>query len=79
MRYVVMPFIAPLLGMAHSLETGAKRIVDALYDPALQSGSFYASGPKTLTGPTTDQSEIFPDLANPAFQKHADEAIHRFL
>ncbi len=26
-----------------------------------------------------DQAEIFPDLANPSFQDHADEAIHRFI
>ena len=26
-----------------------------------------------------DQSEIFPDLANPSFQDHANEAIHRFI
>ena len=78
-RYVVMPFIAPLFGMAHSLETGAKRIIDALTDQGLKSGVFYASGPKTLTGPIMDQSEIFADLANRDFQQHADEAIHRFL
>ena len=26
-----------------------------------------------------DQAEIFPDLANPTFQDHANEAIHRFI
>jgi hypothetical protein len=25
------------------------------------------------------QADIFPDLANPSFQDHANEAIHRFI
>jgi NAD(P)-dependent dehydrogenase (short-subunit alcohol dehydrogenase family) len=79
MKYVMMPIVAPLMGMAHSLETGASRIVLGLTDPTLKSGVFYGSGPQTLTGPVMDQSEIFPDLANEAIQQHADQAVHRFL
>jgi hypothetical protein len=26
-----------------------------------------------------DQTGIFPDLADPTFQDHANEAIHRFI
>ena len=74
-----MPVVAPLFGLAHSLQTGAQRIVDGLTDPSLQSGVFYASGPKTLTGPIVNQSEIFPDLQNQIFQDHAYQAIHQFL
>lgn len=37
-------------------------------DLSLKSGVFYASGPKTLTGPVMDQSEIFADLGNQAFR-----------
>ena len=51
MKYIVMPIVAPLFGLAHSLETGAQRIVDGLTDPSFKSGVFYGSGPKTLTGP----------------------------
>ena len=79
MQYVVMPIVAPILGLAHSLQTGAGRIVAGLIDPALRSGIFYASAEKKLTGPVIDQSEIFPDLANSVFQEHADEAIHQFM
>ena len=79
MQYILMPIVAPMLGLAHSLETGAGRIVAALTDPSLRSGVFYASAEKKLTGPVMDQSEIFPDLANPIFQEHADEAVHRFV
>ena len=57
-------------GLAHSLETGAGRIVSGLTDPSLKSGVFYASAEKKLIGPVVDQSEIFPDLANPTFQEH---------
>ncbi len=38
-----------------------------------------APGVNTLTGPVTDQADIFPDLANPAYEDNADEAIHRFI
>ena len=40
---------------------------------------FYASAANTITGPLVDQADIFPDLANPSFQDHANEAIHRFI
>jgi hypothetical protein len=32
-----------------------------------------------LKGPLVNQADIFPDLANPTFQDHANEAIHRFI
>ncbi len=79
MQRIMMPIVAPLLGFAHSLETGAGRIVAALTEPYFQSGIFYASAEKKLTGPVMDQSQIFPDLANPSFQQNAGEAIQRFL
>lgn len=78
-KYVVMPVVAPLLGMAHSLEVGAKRIVDGLADPALQSGVFYASQESTLTGPIVDQSTIVPDFSNETYQDNAWNAVHRFV
>jgi hypothetical protein len=40
---------------------------------------FYASAANKLKGPLVDQTDIFPDLANPSFQDHANEAIHRFV
>ena len=42
-------------------------------------GVFYASEANTITGPLVDQADIFPALANPSFQDHANEAIHRFI
>jgi len=72
-------YVMPALGISHKLEIGAKRLVDGVTDPALSSGVFYASAAKTITGPVVNQADIFPDLANPAFQDHANEAIHRFL
>jgi len=79
MKYIMMPIVAPLMSMAHTLETGANRIVAALTDPTLRSGVFYGSAPQTLTGPIVDQSEIFSDLASPAIQRSADQAVHQFL
>jgi NAD(P)-dependent dehydrogenase (short-subunit alcohol dehydrogenase family) len=71
--------IMPRLGISHELEVGSKRLVDAVTDPTLSSGVFYASAAGKLKGPMVDQSEIFPDLADPSYQDHANEAIHRFI
>ena len=40
---------------------------------------FYASAANTLKGPLVNQADFLPDLANPSFQDHANEAIHRFI
>ncbi|QMU76865.1 SDR family NAD(P)-dependent oxidoreductase [Streptacidiphilus sp. PB12-B1b] len=72
-------YVLPALGISHKLEAGAKRLVDGVTDPALSSGVFYASAANKLKGPLVDQADIFPDLANPSFQDHANEAIHRFI
>jgi hypothetical protein len=69
----------PHLSIPHNVDVGARRLVDGVTDPTLSSGVFYASAANKLTGPLVDQAEIFPDLANPLFQDHANEAIHRFI
>jgi NAD(P)-dependent dehydrogenase (short-subunit alcohol dehydrogenase family) len=72
-------YVMPALGLSHSLETGAGRLVDGITDPALRSGVFYASAASTITGPVVDQADIFPDLRSPSFQDNANQAIHRFI
>ena len=72
-------FIMPTLGLSHKLDVGAKRLVDGVTDPSLSSGVFYASAANTLTGPLFNQADFLPDLANPSFQDHANDAIHRFI
>lgn len=72
-------YVVPLVGITHKLEVGAKRLVDGVTDPTLSSGVFYGSPNNKVTGPLVDQTDIFPDLANPFFQDHANEAIHRFI
>jgi NAD(P)-dependent dehydrogenase (short-subunit alcohol dehydrogenase family) len=79
MQRVVMPYVAPMLGLSHPLDVGAKRLADALRGGPLPSGTFYASAAKALTGPLVDQSGIVADFAHAAAQDHAYEAIHRFL
>jgi NAD(P)-dependent dehydrogenase (short-subunit alcohol dehydrogenase family) len=76
---IAAQYIMPALGMAHKVDVGARRLVDGVTDPTLSSGVFYASAANTITGPLVDQADIFPDLANPSFQDHANEAIHRFI
>ncbi|HSO94181.1 MAG TPA: SDR family NAD(P)-dependent oxidoreductase [Candidatus Dormibacteraeota bacterium] len=72
-------YVMPALRIAHKLDVGARRLVDGVTDPTLSSGVFYASAANRMTGPLVDQADIFPDLADPSFQDHADEAIHRFI
>jgi len=72
-------YVMPHLGITHKLDVGAKRLVDGVTDPTLSSGVFYASAANTLKGPLVNQTDIFPDLADPSFQDHANEAIHRFI
>jgi hypothetical protein len=79
MQRVVMPYVGPMFGIAHPLEVGAKRLVDALVAGGLRSGGFYASAAKALTGPLVDQSTIVADFADQTTQDHAYQAIHRFL
>jgi NAD(P)-dependent dehydrogenase (short-subunit alcohol dehydrogenase family) len=75
---VAAKYVLPALGLAHKLDVGAKRLVDGVTDPTLSSGVFYASAANKLTGPLVNQADFLPDLANPSFQDHANEAIHRF-
>lgn len=78
-KYIGMPIVMPLLGLSHSLQSGAKRFVNAVADAHLKSGAFYASRANVLTGPIVDQSTIFPDLKNTTYQDNANEALHRFI
>jgi NAD(P)-dependent dehydrogenase (short-subunit alcohol dehydrogenase family) len=76
---IAAKYVMPHLGIAHNLDVGSKRLVDGVTDTTLSSGVFYASAANTITGPLVDQADIFPDLANPTFQDHANEAIRRFI
>jgi NAD(P)-dependent dehydrogenase (short-subunit alcohol dehydrogenase family) len=76
---VAAKYVMPHLGMSHNLDVGAERLVDGVTDPALSSGVFYASAAGKMKGPLVNQTDIFPDLADPSFQDNANEAIHRFI
>jgi NAD(P)-dependent dehydrogenase (short-subunit alcohol dehydrogenase family) len=76
---VAAKYVMPALGLAHKLDVGAKRLVDAVTDPTLSSGAFYASAANKLNGQMVNQADLLPDLANPSFQDNANEAIHRFI
>ena len=73
-----MPILMPMMGMAHSLEVGAKRFVDGLNNDNYKTGKFYASKSNKPTGAVSDQNIHFPDLDNTTYQDNAYEAIHRF-
>ena len=78
-KYIMLPIVAPLKGMVHKLEKGAKRFVDGINNESFESGVFYASKAKKLVGPVIDQGTIFPDLNNASYQDNANAAIHRFV
>jgi NAD(P)-dependent dehydrogenase (short-subunit alcohol dehydrogenase family) len=78
-QHVLMPYVAPVMGIAHKLEDGAKRLASAVTTESLQSGVFYASAAHTIIGPVMDQADIVPDFRDPLIQDHAAEAIHRFI
>jgi hypothetical protein len=78
-RRLLLPYVAPALGIGHKLEIGAKRLVDAVTDTSLQSGVFYASAASTITGPVIDQAEITPEVHDEGMQDRAYEAIQRFV
>ena len=76
---VLMPYVAPALGLGHKLEDGARRLATAVTNDALRSGAFYASAANTLIGPVMDQADIVPSLRDPTIQDNANAAIQRFI
>ena len=78
-KHVALPYLAPLFGMAHSVEAGAKRIVQALTDPSLNSGVFYGSKADTRTVRLSTKVKYSRTCPNPTFQDNAYEAVHRFI
>jgi NAD(P)-dependent dehydrogenase (short-subunit alcohol dehydrogenase family) len=79
MNRVLMPHVLPRLGLAHPVGAGARRLVDATVGDDLDSGKFYASAANTLTGPLIDQVAVMADFADADIQRHAYDAVHRFL
>ena len=77
-KYIGKPLMI-VLGMIHSVETGAARNVNALSDERYKSGVFYGTTADKMIGDVVDQAAIYADLANEDFQDNAYEAIHRFL
>jgi NAD(P)-dependent dehydrogenase (short-subunit alcohol dehydrogenase family) len=79
MNRILMPYLLPRFGLAHRVDAGARRLVDATLRDDLDSGKFYASAANTLTGPLVDQADIVDAFADPTIQGHAYEAVHRFV
>ncbi|USD42322.1 SDR family NAD(P)-dependent oxidoreductase [Vibrio sp. SCSIO 43135] len=70
--------VMPMLGMMHSVEKGAKRYLDGLFDPRFESGHFYASHAGSPTGPVVDQITIDPSFGDAFAQDNAHQAIQQF-
>ena len=79
LKYFLLPIVMPLFGVVHSLQTGSRRIVDAIDNLAIPSGAFYASQAGKLSGRIVDQAPMQPGLKDETVQDHAYEAIHRFI
>lgn len=76
-KYIAHPILMPLMGQAHKLEVGSKRLIDGLLDPQLESGHFYASRKNKLSGALADKSVDYPEFANQQYQDQAYQAIHQ--
>ncbi|WP_422049576.1 SDR family NAD(P)-dependent oxidoreductase [Shimia sp.] len=70
--------LMPLFGMMHSVETGAKRYVDGLFNPEFETGHFYASKAGYPTGALVDQVSIDATFADTTTQDNASDAMMRF-
>jgi len=77
-KIIFKPILSPLMGLEDSLENGARRIADGLFDQSLRSGHFYASSAKVLTGPIVDQIDIFANFGDPRLQDMAAAAVREF-
>ncbi|WP_408692776.1 SDR family NAD(P)-dependent oxidoreductase [Vibrio fortis] len=71
--------VMPLFGMMHSVEKGAKRYLEGLFNPSFESGRFYASRAGSPTGPVIDQVTLEPLFNNSSAQDNAYQAIQQFL
>ena len=79
LKCIMIPIVAPLKGLVHKLDKGAKRFVDGITNESFTSGVFYASKENKLVGPVVDQGALFEDLNSTAIQDNAHEAIQRFM
>ena len=79
LRRILQPGLK-VLGKFDSLETGARRYLDALEDPSrYATGVFYGSPHPGLTGEPVDQTTIFPLLGDESAQDNANAAVHAFI
>lgn len=78
-KYILMPYVLPLFGVAHGLEVGAKRFVKGINDASLINGVFYASKTNKPTGSIINQNIFSTDFDNIAYQDNVDKAIHSFI
>ncbi|MEM7154914.1 MAG: SDR family NAD(P)-dependent oxidoreductase [Myxococcota bacterium] len=78
-KYVAFPMLTAF-GRAHGIDVGARRYLEVLADPSTyKSGGFYASAGNTTSGPLVEQTPLFEDLGNEAFQDNAYAAVQRFV
>ncbi|KNC86245.1 hypothetical protein SARC_01620 [Sphaeroforma arctica JP610] len=81
MLNVAVPLLG-LFGMAHSVDSGASRYVDALFkrgNADVKSGTFLASKEGGLSGPVEDQSTFIPIFADTKLQDDAYDAVHDLI
>lgn len=72
-------WVFEMMGKAHSVDVGAKRYVDVLYDEATYKSGVYYGSKKGVTGEMADQVIHFDMIGNEEAQDNAAAAIHHFL
>ena len=78
-KYIMVPFVMPLTGLIHNVETAAKRYVDGIKEDSLTNGGFYGSKGDKPTGFTGNQNSFRSDFDNVEYQNNAEEAIIHFV
>ena len=79
---IALPLMTtPCCGRFHTLETGAQRYLDVIFDDGetYQTGHFYGSKKSWPTGPMADQIRHLEYLYDETYQDNASAAIHSFL
>ena len=72
-RWLLVPMVKLIPGMSHTVETGARRYLDAAEFGTDVSGQFFASPPKKMTGPMEAMRQ--PHFHDRASQEAAWQAV----
>lgn len=77
-KYIMIPVFKLIKG-THNVTSGAQRYVDVVLGDAYESGKFYASPGKSVTGSLVDQAVLYPTFSDQSVQDKCYEAVVKLL